>query len=116
MHSLEPNAGVSAGVSIADSARDPLATAVTLSGDFEFYASPHPGCWTVNVIALELSMEGGSRSGYAVAYTVTNPHEVEVGFALQVGPDRDVLERAMRAAAASAIQDIRFTRKSNPKK
>jgi hypothetical protein len=116
---FEPiHSGFSAGsgADVADSARAPLATAVTLSGDFEFYTSAHSGCWTVHVIALELRTEGGSRAGFAVAYTVTNPHEVDAEFALQSGPDQAVFERTMRAAAASAIQDIRFTRKLNQQK
>ena len=32
-------------------AKEPLQAAVMLSGDFEFYASGHEGCWDVHVLA-----------------------------------------------------------------
>jgi hypothetical protein len=96
-------------------AKDPLSTAVTLSGDFDFYPSSHLGCWEVNVIALEATTQDGLRVGYAVSYTITNPSGVELDFALRFGPDQAVIERAMRDAAADTIKHIRVIRKVNPK-
>jgi len=66
-------------------AKDPLATAVTLSGDFEFYASDHDTCWTVHVLSMPVHLEGGIPIGYAVSYTVTDPHMLQIGHALQFG-------------------------------
>lgn len=93
-------------------ARDPLATAVTLSGDFEFYASDHYTCWTVHVLSIPVYREGEMQIGYAVSYTVTDPRSIQVGHGLLFGPDRDTFERAMRNAAADAIKNIRLVQSS----
>jgi hypothetical protein len=101
--------------SVTNLARDPLATAVTLSGDFRFYPRAHFECWQVHVLSIPVTVVGG-EGGYAVSYTVTDLGGVEVGFGLQVGPDRDTFDRAMREAAKDAITDIRFKRKLNENK
>ena len=36
-------------------AKQPLQSAVTLSGDFDFYDARHDGCWNVHVIALPVA-------------------------------------------------------------
>lgn len=97
-------------------ARTPLATAVTLSGDFTFFESRHDGCWHVNVIAVQPHLEGGKDLGYTIAYTVTDPDEIEVAFHLFLGPDQSVFEEAMRTAAADTIRNIRFVRSLTKKK
>ena len=89
-------------------AKDPLEAAVTLSGDFDFYASRHEGCWNVHVISLPVMSGKGKRIGYAVSHTVTDPQNVEVGHALTFGPDQDIFSQAMRKAAADAIRNIRL--------
>lgn len=89
-------------------AKEALSTAVTLSGDFQFYESPHQGCWTVHVISLPMSNEARMPIGYAVSYTVTDPNEIELDHVLLVAPDNSVFERAMRQAAVSAIKSVRL--------
>src|ERR1700683_4607621 len=64
-------------------AKDPLATAVTLSGDFEFYPNDHDACWTVHVLSLPVRLESGMPIGYAISYTVTDPHMLQIAHALQ---------------------------------
>jgi hypothetical protein len=96
-------------------ARDPLATAVTLSGDFGFYPSQHYGCWNVHVLSMPINLEGGRVIGYAISYTVTDTSGVEVGHALQFGPETTtVFEMAMRSAAADAVKDIRLAQLMKP--
>ncbi len=87
-----------------------LEAPVTLSGDYDFYPAPHDGCWTVHVVAMSMPSRIGGSLGYAVSYSVTNPHGVMRLLGLQVGPDQDVFDRAMRAAAVAAVKDIRQMR------
>jgi hypothetical protein len=90
------------------SARDPLQAAVMLSGDFEFYADGHEGCWEVHVLSLPVTSAKSKRIGYAISHTVTDPKGVEVGHALTFGPNSDIFVQAMRKAAADAIRNIRL--------
>lgn len=90
-------------------ARDPLESAVMLSGDFDFYAGRHDGCWNVHVISLPVKSAKGKPIGYAVSHTITDPHDVEVGHALTFGSDRDIFLQAMRRATADAIRNIRLS-------
>jgi hypothetical protein len=94
-------------------AKDPLEAAVMLSGDFEFYASHHEGCWNVHVLSLPVMSAKGKRMGYAISHTVSDPQNIEVGHALTFGPDRDIFLQAMRKAAAEAIRNIRLSRSSS---
>jgi len=80
-----------------------------VSGDFDFYADRHDGCWNVHVISLPIKNAKGKEMGYAISHTVTDPHDVEVGHALTFGPDRDSFLQAMRKATADAIRNIRLT-------
>jgi len=88
-------------------AREPLSTAVTLSGDFEFSSSSRTGCWTVNVLSLVVRSGSGVQVGYAVSYTVTDPSGFEVNHYLMCGQE-DIFDGAMRKAAADAVKNIRF--------
>ena len=90
-------------------ARDPLQAAVMLSGDFDFYASRHDGCWMVHVISLPIKNAKGKQVGYAISHTITDPRDVEVGHALTFGPDRDIFLQAMGKATADAIRNIRLS-------
>lgn len=89
-------------------AKDPLEAAVSLSGDFEFYATQHEGCWNVHVLSLPVSSAKGRPIGYVISHTVTDPQGIEVGHALIVGPDQNIFVQAMRKAAADAIRNIRL--------
>jgi hypothetical protein len=91
-------------------AKEPLQADVMLSGDFEFYASPHEGCWAVHVISLPVISGKSKLIGYAISHTVTDPKGVEVGHALTFGPDPDIFAKAMRKATADAIRNIRLVR------
>jgi hypothetical protein len=91
-------------------ARDPLEASVMLSGDFEFFAARHEGCWTVHVLSLPVATAKGRPMGFVISHTVTDPKSMEVGHALTFGPDRDIFIKAMRKAAADAIRNIRLTR------
>ena len=91
-------------------AKEPLQGDVMLSGDFEFYASPHEGCWAVHVISLPVISGKSKRIGYAISHTVTDPKGVEVGHALTFGPNPDIFAQAMRKATADAIRNIRLVR------
>jgi hypothetical protein len=91
-------------------AKDPLEASVMLSGDFEFVATRHEGCWNVHVLSLPVITAKGKPMGYVISHTVTDPKSTEVGHALTFGPDRDIFVQAMRKAAADAIRNIRFTR------
>ena len=91
-------------------AKDALEAAVKLSGDFDFFASNHDGCWNVHVLSLPVTNGNGKHLGYAISHTVTDLHGVEVGHALTFGPDQDIFIRAMRKAAADAIRNIRIAR------
>ena len=94
-------------------AKEPLQAAVMLSGDFEFYASGHKGCWDVHVLSLPVISGKSKRIGYAISHTVTDPKGVEVGHALTFGPDRDIFVQAMHRAAADAIRNIRLVRSAS---
>ena len=91
-------------------AKDPLEASVMLSGDFEFFAAHHEGCWNVHVLSLPVVTAKGKTMGFAISHTVTDPKSMEVGHALTFGPDRDIFIQAMRKAAADAIRNIRLTR------
>jgi hypothetical protein len=91
-------------------AKDPLEASVKLSGDFEFFAAPHEGCWNVHVLSLPVVTAKGKPMGFVISHTVTDPKSMEVGHALTFGPDRDIFIQAMRKAAADAIRNIRLTR------
>jgi hypothetical protein len=90
-------------------AKGPLEASVTLSGDFEFFAAQHEGCWNVHVLSLPVVTAKGKVMGFAISHTVTDPKSTEVGHALTFGPDRDIFIQAMRKAAAEAIRNIRLT-------
>lgn len=90
-------------------AQEPLEAAVMASGDLEFYANPHQGCWHVHVISLPVTSAKGKRIGFAVSHTVTDPQSIEVGHALTFGPDQGIFLQAMNKAAADAIRSIRTT-------
>ena len=89
-------------------AKEPLHAAVMLSGDLEFYASGHDGCWGVHVLSLPVITGKNKRIGYAISHTVTDPKGLEVGHALTFGPDPDIFVQAMHKAAADAIRNIRL--------
>jgi hypothetical protein len=91
-------------------AKEPLRAAVMLSGDLDFYASAHEGCWAVHVISLPVISGKNKRIGYAISHTVTDPKGVEVGHALTFGPDPDIFAKAMHKATADAIRNIRLVR------
>ena len=90
-------------------AKDPLEASVMLSGDFDFFATGHEGCWNVHVLSLPVVTAKGKPMGYVISHTVTDPKSTEVGHALTFGPDRDIFIQAMRKAAADAIRNIRLT-------
>lgn len=90
-------------------AKDPLEASVMLSGDFDFFATGHEGCWNVHVLSLPVVTAKGKPMGYVISHTVTDPKSMEVGHALTFGPDRDIFVQAMRKAAADAIRNIRLT-------
>jgi len=90
-------------------AKDPLEASVMVSGDFEFFAANHAGCWNVHVISLPVLTAKGKPMGFAISQTVTDPKNLEVGHALTFGPDRNIFIQAMRKAAADAIRNIRLT-------
>ena len=94
-------------------AKQPLQAAVMLSGDFEFYASDHKGCWNVHVLSLPVISAKSKRMGYAISHTVTDPKGMEVGHALTFGPDLDIFVKAMHKAAADAIRNIRLARSTS---
>jgi hypothetical protein len=94
-------------------ARNPLESAVMLSGDFEFYVGGHDGCWEVHVLSLPVSSAQGKRIGYAISHTVIDAKGLEVGHALTFGPDADIFVKAMHKAAADAIRNIRLERSSS---
>jgi hypothetical protein len=91
-------------------AMEPLQSAVMLSGDFEFYANGHAGCWGVHVLSLPVISGKRKRMGYAISHTITDPKGMEVGHALTFGPDHDIFVQAMHKAAADAIRNIRLVR------
>lgn len=89
---------------------DPLQSAVMTSGDFEFFAGVHDGCWAVHVLSLPVTTTKGKRVGYAISHTVTDPKGLEVGHGLTFGPNSDIFVQAMRKATADAIRNIRLAR------
>jgi hypothetical protein len=91
-------------------AKEPLESAVRMSGDFEFYASHHEGCWNVHVLSLPVTSAKGKPMGYVVSHTVTDPQSIEVGHALTFGPDQGIFLQAMNKAVADAIRNIRHAR------
>ena len=88
-------------------AQEPLEGAVKLSGDFEFYASHHEGCWNVHVLSMPVMSAKGKLIGYVVSHTVTDPQSIEVGHALTFGPGQGIFLQAMNKATADAITNIR---------
>lgn len=94
-------------------AKEPLQAAVMLSGDLEFYASRHQGCWDVHVLSLPVITAKSKRIGYVISHTVTDPKGLEVGHALTFGPDPDIFVQAMHKAAADAIRNIRLAQSTS---
>lgn len=94
-------------------AKEPLQAAVMLSGDFEFYASGHEGCWGVHVLSLPVITGKSKRIGYAISHTVTDPKGIEIGHALTFGPNPDIFVQAMHKATADAIRNIRLVRSTS---
>ena len=88
-------------------ARDPLRTAVTFSGDLDFYPAYKASCWRVHVIAAAIKHENGSHSGFVVCYIITDPAQIFVDQGLHIGRNEEVFEDAMRKAAAKTIKHIR---------
>lgn len=89
---------------------DPLHSAVTTSGDFEFFVASHDGCWAVHVLSLPLVSAKGKHVGYVISHTVTDPKGIEVGHGLTFGPNSDIFVQAMYRATADAIRNIRLAR------
>jgi hypothetical protein len=79
-----------------------LQTAVTQSGEFDFYPNEHGGCWAVHEISSAVT---GTKS-YAISWVVVDPHNGFITHGLDLGPE-NVFSRAMNTAAAAAIKDIR---------
>lgn len=80
-----------------------LQSALTQSGDVDFFSSEHAGCWTVHEISSSVST---SPQVYAISWVVTDVHDLYVGHGLNIGQQAE-FTKAMQAAAAAAIQDIR---------
>jgi hypothetical protein len=86
-------------------AKDPLEAAITLSGDYDFFSEFHGKCWTVHVVAMSIPNQSDSVIlGYAVSYSITDPDGSLWQHGLNVGPDKQTYDHAMRRAAVSAVQ------------
>jgi hypothetical protein len=94
-------------------AKEPLQSAVMMSGDFEFFVGNHGGCWAVHVLSLPVRNAKGKRVGFVISHTVTDPKGMEVGHALTFGPSSDIFVQAMNKAVADAISNIRLARSTS---
>ncbi len=88
--------------STAHFSQNALQAAVAPGGDLDFYATEHPGCWTVHEISATL---GTTPQGYAISWVVTDLHDLYVAHGLNLG-QQDAFTKAMQAAAAAARKDI----------
>src|SRR5215831_18458826 len=76
-------------------AKEPLQSAVMMSGDLEFFEGSHDDCWTVHVLSLPVTTAKGKQVGNTISYTVTDPKGVEIGHGLTFGPNSDIFTQAM---------------------
>jgi hypothetical protein len=88
--------------STAHFSQNALQAAVTPGGDLDFYATEHPGCWTVHEISATL---GTTPQGYAISWVVTDLHDLYVAHGLNLG-QQDEFTKAMQSAAAAARKDM----------
>jgi hypothetical protein len=95
---------------ITNQARSYLETAVTLSGDFRFTEDVLQPCWTVSTVVMPLENESGYSTGYVISYALLDSSGQLIDHGLQVGPDRNVLDHAMREAAADFAKHVRSSK------
>jgi hypothetical protein len=79
-----------------------LQRAIGQSADIDFYPTEHGGCWAVHEISSAVT---GTKS-YAISWVVVDPHNGFIAHGLDLGP-QNAFDRAMGAAAAAAVKDIR---------
>ena len=79
-----------------------IETAVTLSGDVDFFSIPHKGCWTIKVLAMKFEPP---LRGYTLSWVGLDPHANFLYHGVTTGAD-DIFEQTMQAAA-STITRIR---------
>ena len=84
-------------------------TAVTSTGDVDFFSSPHNGCWTVKVLAIKFEPP---MHGYALSWVGLDPHGNFLYHGVTTGTE-DIFEETIRSATASTL--TRIHRASNPK-
>jgi hypothetical protein len=48
-----------------------IETAVTSSGDLDFFSTPHKGCWTIKVLAIKFEPP---QRGYTLSWVGLDPH------------------------------------------
>ena len=72
-------------------------TAVTSSGDVDFFSTPHKGCWTIKVLAIKF--EPPAR-GYMLSWVGLDPHGNFLYHGVTTGAE-DIFEQTMRSAAST---------------
>jgi len=94
-----------------ESIKTSLSTAVTLSGDFDFFPQKRSdrSCWSVHILSMWLTTVGGSQRGFVVSFATTDPDSKLVGHGIDVGPDNGIIDRSMRSVVASAVEDIKLS-------
>ena len=76
-----------------------VGTAVTSSGDVDFFSTPHDGCWTIKVLAIKFEPP---RRGYVLSWVGLDPHSNFLYHGVTTGAE-DIFEQTIRSAAASTI-------------
>ena len=94
-----------------ESIKTSLSSAVTLSGDFEFFPQRRfdRSCWSVHILSMWLTTVAGSQRGFVVSFVATDPDSKLVGHGIDVGPDNGIIDRSMRSVVAFAVEDIRLS-------
>jgi hypothetical protein len=80
-----------------------IETAVTSSGDVDFFSTPHKGCWTIKVLAIKSEPP---QRGYTLSWVGLDPHGNFLYHGVTTGAE-EIFEQTMRSAAASTITRIR---------
>ena len=79
-----------------------IETAVTSSGDVDFFSNPRNGCWTIKVLAIKFEPP---LRGYALSWVGLDPRGNFLYHGVTTGAE-DIFEQTIRSAAASTIARI----------
>ncbi len=77
-------------------------TAITSSGEVDFFSTPHKGCWTIKVLAIRFDPP---LRGYALSWVGLDPQGNFLYHGVTTGAE-DIFEQTIRSSAASTLARI----------